>query len=317
MICLSWKALWNLSLTFVEVNNCNREDPFVFRYKCSTNRMLSISFNYTQRLSAGSPASHIISIKIKYLCLAPRKHPDQAQLSMTAGRELIHPPSEVDGNQEGFDFTLSPFSVKQAWILTQPRWFLGIWVHHYFDLPAFQTKSLFLAPTTHLLIYWPVLQEAIWLGNTMTLPTPKRGWVSAHWLVLLYGSQFARALFLADEAKSMPVANLHSSLYSGVCRGGGQKLYPSSFIWLVKNQHETDKQEKSKQKVNNMYTSVHMGESQKTWVTHQNGWNPHLKCHLQLETKEDVVGSGLGLECGGRWFMWRWKSKCLELCKYL
>ena len=69
---------------------------------------------------------------------------------------------------------------------------------------------------------------------------------------------------------------------------------------------------KSKQEVNNMYTSVHMGESQKTWVTHQNGWNPHLKCHLQLETKEDVVGSGLGIQSGGRWFTRRWKSKCLE-----
>ena len=100
MICLSWKALWNLSLTSAEVNNCNREDSFVFHYKCSTNRMLSVSFNYTQWLSAGSPASHIMSIKIKYLCLSPRKHPDQVQLSMTAGRELIHPLQRLMGTRK-------------------------------------------------------------------------------------------------------------------------------------------------------------------------------------------------------------------------
>ena len=37
--------------------------------------------------------------------------------------------------------------------------------------------------------------------------------------------------------------------------------------------------------------------------------NPHLKYHLQLKTKEDVGDSGLGLERGGREFIWRWKSK--------
>ena len=39
-----------------------------------------------------------------------------------------------------------------------------------------------------------------------------------------------------------------------------------------------------------------MGETQKNWVTHQNGWCPHLNYHLQLKTKEDVGGSGLGLQ---------------------
>ena len=33
-----------------------------------------------------------------------------------------------------------------------------------------------------------------------------------------------------------------------------------------------------------------MGETQKNWVTHQNGWSPHLKYYLQLKTKEDVEG---------------------------
>ena len=38
-----------------------------------------------------------------------------------------------------------------------------------------------------------------------------------------------------------------------------------------------------------------MGETKENWVTHQNGQNPHLKHRRQLETKEDVGGSGLGL----------------------
>ena len=37
----------------------------------------------------------------------------------------------------------------------------------------------------------------------------------------------------------------------------------------------------------------------------------HLKYHLQLETKENVEGSGLELQRGERQFTWRWKSKCL------
>ena len=41
-----------------------------------------------------------------------------------------------------------------------------------------------------------------------------------------------------------------------------------------------------------------MGETEKNWVTCQNG--PHIKYHLQLKTKEDIRGSGLGLQRRGR-----------------
>lgn len=54
-----------------------------------------------------------------------------------------------------------------------------------------------------------------------------------------------------------------------------------------------------------------MEETQKTWVTHQNGWNLHLKYRLQLQTKEVVGGSGLGLQKGRREFTRIWKSKHL------
>lgn len=54
-----------------------------------------------------------------------------------------------------------------------------------------------------------------------------------------------------------------------------------------------------------------MGETQEKWVTHQNGWSPHLKCPLQLKTKEDVGGIGLVPQRDGKQFTRRWKSRCL------
>ena len=65
-------------------------------------------------------------------------------------------PLEADRNQEMFDFTPSPFCIKETWILTQARWFFETQTHHLGFL-AFQIKSLFLAPTT-CLPSWP----AIW-----------------------------------------------------------------------------------------------------------------------------------------------------------
>ena len=68
-----------------------------------------------------------MSIKLKYFCLAHRKHPDQDQLWMTAGRI----PPEANRNQEIIWFTTPTptslythtFSIKETWILIQARWF--------------------------------------------------------------------------------------------------------------------------------------------------------------------------------------------------
>lgn len=54
-----------------------------------------------------------------------------------------------------------------------------------------------------------------------------------------------------------------------------------------------------------------MGETQENSVTQQNGQNPHLKYQLQLKTKEDVGGSGLGHQRRGRQFTGPWRNKCL------
>ena len=78
----------------------------------------------------------------------------------------------------------SPSSVKK-----EPKFrpgqdgFFEILVYHFLSLLTFQLKSLFLAPTTCLLIYWPVLQltEVAWAQQQSQLigwdveshPTPQ------------------------------------------------------------------------------------------------------------------------------------------------
>ena len=57
--------------------------------------------------------------------------------------------------------TLSPFTIKEAWILTQVKWFFWILMNHFLDLLTFWIKSLFLAPTLCLFI-WPVTCLAVW-----------------------------------------------------------------------------------------------------------------------------------------------------------
>ena len=59
----------------------------VFYYKLIANGMLPISSNYMQWPISGNPTSQVMSIKLKYLCLAHKKHPDQAHMRMTAGRK--------------------------------------------------------------------------------------------------------------------------------------------------------------------------------------------------------------------------------------
>ena len=36
-------------------------------------------------------------------------------------------PAAADQNQEMFDFTPSPFSIKETWMLTQESWLLGLY----------------------------------------------------------------------------------------------------------------------------------------------------------------------------------------------
>ena len=60
----------------------------------------------------------------------------------------------------------SPISIKGAW-LTQARWVSGgitlaAWLHRLLRLLAFWIRSLFFAPASRLLTYWPVLWVRDW-----------------------------------------------------------------------------------------------------------------------------------------------------------
>lgn len=75
-------------------------------------------------------------------------------------KEINTSSPKAAGNPEVFDFTPSCF--KETWAPTQARWFSGMWGHHLFGLLAFRIKSLFLAPTCCLSIYWHIVWWAVW-----------------------------------------------------------------------------------------------------------------------------------------------------------
>ena len=58
--------------------------------------------------------------------------------------------------------TTTPFSINEAQTLTWGTCFFGTQVHYLCSLLAFWIKSLLFAPTTYLLIYWPVMWWAVW-----------------------------------------------------------------------------------------------------------------------------------------------------------
>ena len=78
------------------------------------------------------------------------------RLTGTSGTDLCGQlPRTKDSDTKKFvtiNYIPSPFSIKEAWILTQVRWFFGILIHHLLGLLAFWIKSLFLVPTTCLLL---------------------------------------------------------------------------------------------------------------------------------------------------------------------
>ena len=65
----------------------------------------------------------------------------------------------------------TPFSIKEIWMLTWVRWFFGTLVHYLLSLLTFWIKLLFLPLWPHLLIYWPVVLQAIWLDSVTLLIT--------------------------------------------------------------------------------------------------------------------------------------------------
>ena len=121
--------------------------PTISSSKLITKGMLPISLYYTKRPISGSPASQVMSIKLKYLCLAHRKHSDQAHLWITMGRrKLTHSLWRLTGTRNVWVYSLTPtlFSIEEAWILTQARWFLGTLVRQLLgsSVPCPQNSSV-------------------------------------------------------------------------------------------------------------------------------------------------------------------------------
>ena len=94
-----------------------------------------------------------MSVMLKYLCLG-------SPVNGCRKEEISIPPQEFDQNHKIFEITPSPFSIKEARILTEGK--LVFWDATIFSvLLNFWIKLLFLTPATCLWIFWPVLQQIL------------------------------------------------------------------------------------------------------------------------------------------------------------
>ena len=103
--------------------------------------------------------------ELKYLCLAHRNHSDQAHQGMAAvKKKLAHPLQRMARTKkylQELTTTLPPHlqvcSVNETSTQTLARWFFGTRVPDLSSVLGFHITSIFLAPTPHLLIYWPIV----------------------------------------------------------------------------------------------------------------------------------------------------------------
>ena len=88
-----------------------------------------------------------------------QEHCEQTYVDSCKNRGLSHPLWSLAGTKKfaTASHMPSPFSIKEAWILTPIRWFFGTLVLHLLSLLISRIKLLSLAPTLHLLVYWSVL----------------------------------------------------------------------------------------------------------------------------------------------------------------
>ena len=126
---------------------CKGEEPLYSITSSSLNCKLQLYITVS-----GSPASQVRSIKLKYLGLAHRKHPDHAHLWMASGRKkLAHPP----GVWLEVGLYPLPFSTKGAWFLTG-RVVLWDPSPPSSRSAGFPNKVTVLCPISHLSDYWSV-----------------------------------------------------------------------------------------------------------------------------------------------------------------
>lgn len=139
--------------------------------------MLPVSLQYTAWSISRDPASQVMNIKLKYLCSAHRKHPDQEWLQ--EGRNEHFPSGgwqEPGNNQEMVDLTTTPprpatcpipalLSYKRSLSSNCGKIVLWDMSPPFSGLQAFWIKLLFLALTTHLLIYCHVTFHMVILDS--------------------------------------------------------------------------------------------------------------------------------------------------------
>ena len=123
------------------------------------------SFPFGYKRSLGIPA-------VAWDCCVSWKHWDACSILSTVGKDLallqlrlrlqLWLGSDPWPGNSICRRAAKKIKEEEAWILTWARWFFGIWVHHLLGLPTFGIKSLFLAATTHLSIYGPLVCQAAW-----------------------------------------------------------------------------------------------------------------------------------------------------------
>ena len=118
------------------------------------------------------PCLPCLKVSLKYLCLSSQEISwPGPSVNGFRKEEINTSPLESGWNQEIFATTYYLFyftsllphlcSIKETRIQTQAIWLFWTLVHHLLSLLALWIKSLFLAPTICLSMYWLVVQWAI------------------------------------------------------------------------------------------------------------------------------------------------------------
>ena len=142
-----------------------------------------------------------LNVKLKWLCSAHRETPWPCTPMDGYRKEEIntsHPqscpkPGVILQDLWPFYFTSSSppplCSIKETSIQTLIRWYSRTLVHHLLWCPAFWIKSLFLASTPRLLIYWPVVWWAdwAWIGNSSIVSISHICKLGSEWLITILG----------------------------------------------------------------------------------------------------------------------------------
>ena len=78
------------------------------------------------------------------------------------------------------------FRIREAWNITQIKWFFGTLVHHLLGLLDFRIKLIFLVQMPYLFIYWPI----ILVESSMSLDLVATAVRRCCWLIFDFSEKF-------------------------------------------------------------------------------------------------------------------------------